>query len=460
MEIKETSMARHTRSLAISGGVMVMVGAALLAFTLGTAGPSAGEGRRQGPLVPTATYFPVAADFTFDLQRVEMTDDPITFPDETLDGFAITHFTYVTRYPLGLEFAATITPPEGVEVLSVNLMYRFPANSGGRVRAEATGNPNEWRAVAFDTRGLAPWMPLRVFWRISYSDLSLETTPVDVIYIDHTRPWWRAESEDVIAYWFDFPEELGRVVTESFVKVRDRFIQGFGGLLPFKPIVVIYPPGEAMGEWQSGGQINPRTTGLAQNDTYAAVLRVRGLEIEEIRKACIWNEARDLNWQMRFAASVATHEVAHLYQFYYGVRAPAWWIEGQATFFELELGPVDERLKALAARGIDLATLQFGGPSGEVGTAGPDGCTHLGYDMGASFINWLVYSHGGFEAHRQIVELIDQNVVLEQAVERVTGVPFAELERQWRTYIGLNPEPVIIPTSPYIFPPTITPPGQ
>lgn len=417
----------------------------------------------QGELLPTSTYFPIPDEFTFSQEVIALTDEPIHFPDQEVDGFTISDFTYITRFPTGLEFSATITPPEGAEIVSVNLVYRFPAGSQGRTRAENyTDNENEWRAVPFDTRGLAPWMPMSVTWRVAYGAEGLmESAPVEVIYIDHTREWFRAESEDVIVYWFDFPAEFGEVVVDAFVNVRDRFQKGFGGLLSFKPTVIIYPPGDLMGEWQSGGQINPRTTGQANSETYSAVLRVRGLEIEAIRKDCVWNEERNLEWQMIYAASVATHEVAHLYQYeFFSGLGPAWWIEGQATFFELDMGPVDQRLRRLASLGEDVATLQGNGPSGSVSTPASDGCTHLGYEMGASFINWLVNSYGGFETHLQIVKLTRTGMILSEAIEAATGVPLIELERQWRSYLGFGANPFILPTQEYRFPPTNTPFGQ
>ncbi len=414
----------------------------------------------QQGFLPTATYLPVADSFSFDFQRVNYTDDPIIFEDQEIDGITVSDFAYVTHYPEGLEFTATITLPDGVEAQSITLVYRFPNRNQGRVEAMPTGNPNEWHAVAFDRRGLPPWMTLDVFWRINIGGELVETEPVNVEYLDHTREWYRAESEDVILYWFGFSEELGSVVMEAFAHVRGRYQMVFGDL-DLKPRIVIFPPGDLMGEWQPGGQINPRTTGLLQGQSFASVLRIRGLEIEEIRQDCIWNEPRDEEWQMRYSASVATHEVAHLYQqAFFGGRGPTWWIEGGATFLELEMGPVDQRLRNLAVMGEDLATLQFGGPSGMVGTPAIDGCTHLGYEMGASFINYFVNNYGGYEALRQVVELVSQAVGIEEAMEQVSGVPFAELEREWRTYLGFDPDPYIMPTPAFQFPPTVTPFGQ
>ncbi|NDJ85348.1 MAG: hypothetical protein GYB66_05645 [Chloroflexi bacterium] len=420
------------------------------------------DGAAQEGALPTATYLPVGDDFTYTVEQVSMADAPILFDDQEVDGFSFTDFSYVTRYPAGLDFTATITPPEDVEIVSINLIYRFPAGTQGRVQAEPTANENEWNAVAFDTRGLPPWMTMDVFWRVAYGETGVaESDPVTVQYIDPTREWWRVESEDVIVYWFDFPQEMGEVLVTAFYNVRERYIRTFGDVLPFKPTVVIFPPGDAMGEWRPGGQINPRTTGMASSDTYSATLRVRGLEIEEIRQDCIWNEERDLEWQMRYTASVATHEVAHLYQYaFFGGRGPTWWIEGQATFLELEMGPVDQRLRYLAELGEDMPTLQGSGPSGMVGTPAIDGCTHLGYEIGASFINWLVNTQGGYETLGEIVQILSTGIGIDEAIEMATGVPFLELERQWRTYIGVAAEPYIRPTEPFRFPPTVTPFGQ
>lgn len=410
--------------------------------------------------LPSPTYLPISEDFSYSLERVSYTDDPIRFEDQSIDGFSFTDLTYITQYPAGLAFSAVISVPDNVEIASVNLIYRFPAGTQGR--ALATYEDGIWRATPYETRGLPPWMTMNIVWRVSYGDTGVvETEPVEVQYIDPTREWFRVESEDVIVYWFDFNEEFGEVVAEAFAQVRGRYIETFREPLPFKPTVVIFPPGDLLGEFRSGGQINPRTTGFANSDSYAAVLRIRGLEIEDIRSECIWNEPRDVEWQMRYSASVATHEVAHLYQYANGVagRSPAWWVEGQATYLELEMGPVDARLRNLAQMGEDLATLQGSGPSGMVGTPAIDGCTHLGYEIGASFINWLVNNYGA-ETHAQIVDLIARNTVLGDAIEIATGQSFAELESEWRRYIGLNPEPVIPPTQAFQFPPTPTPFGQ
>ena len=406
---------------------------------------------------PTATFLPVD-DLEYTIEQVMPNTDMIKFDDQEIDGFSFTNFTYESLYPRGLDFKATIKPSADEEIIAVTLFYEFAGGARSREQAVQTESDNEWQAVPYATGGLPPWQFMTVTFRISTaSGLSIETEPVTVHYHDPTRSWWRAESVDAVIYWFDFPQEFGDVLMPGIAAVQDKYEKGFGGRLSYRPIVIIFPPGDVLGEYRAGGQNNPRTTGSASRDTQSAVLRIRGLDIEEIRQDCIWNEPRDLDWQMEFSMSVATHEIAHLYQyeFFNGV-GPAWWIEGQATFFEWDSGQFDDRMRNLAQT-QDLATLQGSGPSGMVGTPASDGCTHLGYEMGTSFINWFVNTQGGYEAHRQVVELMDSNVLLAEALEQVSGVPFAELEMQWREYIGLNPEPFIRPTPTFPSFPTQAP---
>ncbi|MCI0714583.1 MAG: hypothetical protein L0154_30795 [Chloroflexi bacterium] len=406
---------------------------------------------------PTATLLPVD-DLEFAVELLEPSDEPVMFDDIEVDGYVFSVITYQTRYPRGLEFTFKVTPPEGVDLQSVNVKHEFAGGDRGRTQAQQIDEEGTWQAIPFERGGLPPWQVLDVTFTAAGGDGSgVETEPITVQYNDPTRPWWRGESADATIYWFDFPQELGDIVLKQVASVQDKYEKGFGGRLPYVPRVIIFPPGEAWGEFRTGGIGNDRTTGQANGSQQWAILRVRTLDIEDIRKDCIWNEPRDLNWQMSFAASVTTHEIAHLYQYeFFTTQGPAWWIEGQATFFESDSGNFDERIKAIA-RHEDLSSLQGTGPSGMVGTPAFDGCTHLGYEMGTSFINWWVNSYGGFEAHSEVVELMSRNISLADALEQISGVSFVELEKQWRAYVGLNPEPNFIPTPTFFNPLLVTP---
>ncbi|MBI5958490.1 MAG: hypothetical protein HY866_07145 [Chloroflexi bacterium] len=394
-----------------------------------------------------ATSSPLARaqdDYTYTV--VGGVDEPQTYPDQEVDGIRFTALAYRSLYPGGMEFTATITPPEGVTVSGATLFYTFATGKPGRIQAERGENPNEWIARPYEGRGLPPWHEIDVYWSARTGDTLTQSQPVHAVYYDATRQWFRAESEDMLVYWYGMPEDLGRYVLEAMAHNHARYLEGFGEALPYRPMAVIFPPGPDWNEYKGDSSIDDTQlgfTGTIVGEAGSTIQRVRTLEPAEIRKDCLWNpENPTAEFQMQQAASTTTHEVAHLYQQETGVqRGPAWWIEGQAMFFEtFEEYPVHERLRTLAnLRGGDLPTFQGAGPGGGALTASEDGCTHLIYDLGASFMSWLVDTHGGMDTYRGVVEEIRHGANLVQALETVTGQPFLDLENEWRAFLGVSP---------------------
>ena len=147
-------------------------------------------------------------------------------------------------------------------------------------------------------------------------------------------------------------------------------------------------------------------------------------------------EERTEQWRVeRTLYGTVPHEVAHLYQYDKGVSlGPNWWIEGQADYFTYSAGSYDARIRHLASL-QDIDNLE-----GNISafTYEADGCYALAYDMGVSFINFLLSNYGGIDTHAQLVDLISRNVVLADAVEQVTGKPFIEIQNEWRTYLGFR----------------------
>jgi len=407
-------------------------GAAVLALTLLLAGalPAAAQGD----------------DFAYTV--VGGKDEPQSYPDQQVNGYSFTGMTYRSRYPAGLEFRVIITPPEGTTIERVILYYTFATGKGGRITARPGDAPNEWIAIPYEGRGLPPWHEVDARWVVRGTPTDAETAPVHAVYYDPTREWYRAESEDILVYWYGMPVELGRYVLDAMAQNRARYLEGFGAPLPYRPLAVIFPPGPAWLEYRTDSGLDDTQlgyTGTTIQEAGSTIQRVRTLEPAEIRKNCIWNpENPTVEFQMQQAASTTTHEVAHLYQQELGVlRGPDWWVEGQAMFFETFAEyPVHERLSTLAElRGGDFPTLQGTGPGGGALTAAEDGCTHLIYDMGASFMTWLVETHGGMDTYRAIVEAMRGGYTVAEALEKATGQPFLELENQWRAFLGIPPVP-------------------
>jgi hypothetical protein len=112
-------------------------------------------------------------------------------------------------------------------------------------------------------------------------------------------------------------------------------------------------------------------------------------------------------------------------------------------------------VRNLAASNQLPALLEGSGPSQN--SVGPDGINRLGYDMGYVFYKWFVEIYG-LDAHREFMELLGPSIGFNAALEQVTGLPYQEIERQWRIWLGASPEaPTLVPIPTMRFPPTVTP---
>lgn len=379
-------------------------------------------------------------------------DEPQTYPDQAIDGFTFTDMAYRSLYPSGMQFTATITPPEGAEIDRVTLFYTFATGKGGRVAAEPGAAPGEWIAVPYSGRGLPPWHEVDAYWGVrTRQEVNVNSEPVHAVYYDARREWFRAESEDIVVYWYGMPEDLGRAVLDAMAGNRETYLAGFGEPLPYRPMAVIFAPGPDWSEYKGDESIDDTQTGFTGtivSEAGSTIQRVRTLEPAAIRANCIWNPQNPtIEFQINQAASTTVHEVAHLYQQELGVlHGPTWWIEGQATFFEtFPEYPVHERLSNLAElRGGDFPSFHGDGPGGGALTAAEDGCTHLIYDMGASFMRWLVDTQGGIDTYRAVVEEMKHGVALEQALETATGQSFLDLENAWRGFLGVAEVPLSV----------------
>ena len=163
----------------------------------------------------------------------------------------MTDFTYHSLYPLGLEFRAIIRPPEGVTISTVTLFYTFTTGMTSRQRAEPGDQPNEWVAILYEGGGLPPWHEMDVTWGIrAADDMTADSAPVHAVYYDPTREWYRAESDDIIVYWFGMPTELGHYVLDAMAGNQEKYLAGFGIRLPYRPVSVIFPPGAIWNEYR------------------------------------------------------------------------------------------------------------------------------------------------------------------------------------------------------------------
>lgn len=375
--------------------------------------------------------------------------------------WTLTDSSFTSNYPDGFSFKANASSTGG-ELVSVSVFYSFNPNEedDSRQRGEvdpATGDLNVFVAGT-NADGIPPWVTIAYRWRVLDAAGTVYWSQwfVENEYADNTHVWERRESEDVLIFEQEgLPAEAVDMAFAAMAEARPIYEEAFGRLLSYKPRMVLFNDLETFNEWRSfeyqqGGTI---TVGLA----YAQY----GMFVQVLRE----DDYED------FAYGIVVHEIAHLYQYdLYESRAPAWWTEGNATYFELsQFYDYEGRVRLFAATN-ELPRL-FVGEGPNTGGAGPDGSGRWGYDVGYTFNKWLVDNYG-WEAHRELIELLaapenmpfyEVDEFFEESLETVLGMSTDEIETAWRVWLGASgaaPTLFPTPTQSYVFPPTVTPFGQ
>ncbi len=372
------------------------------------------------PLLPTPTLPPVA-EAPYTLSAVG--GAPYTFTVEHGDPLGSSVVT--SRYPQGLEFA--LQPfADAAAWQDVSLRLTFVGGAQMRVAATWDAARGAWVALLDPAqRRLPAWAHMEARWRVRTGDGALlESAPFAADYADVTRRWWRCETDEMVVYWFGFsqdaPEAFAQKMAWALAATRNRRVQGFGGTLSYRAVGVIYDSWDTMREMEGGGPVN---RGGAFYDLGMSVLGSVGGD--------------DVEWLRDRMAFLTVHELVHLYQFEKlgGTLGPTWWVEGQAQWFGTHPGEYDARLRhLLTLQPLPTLTHEI---TRDIVQA--DGLPDLAYDMGASFINWLLAHYGGLPTHAAIVQRMHNGDDLYTAVEGVTGETFFALENAWRVYLGAPP---------------------
>lgn len=405
----------------------------------------AAPGRQDDSLnLPTPT--PVAVEQTpYTLTVVGGEAEALTFDHGEQDGFALGETTVVSQYPRGMIF--TINPASDTgDIQDVILFIRFVHGSGTRVVANWDEEMGAWVAHPWQTgEGQPAWTHFEFHWRVrDTSGASVDTEPIPIDYWDPGREWFRMESDLVILYWFGFgeddPDAIAQQMADSMAATQERRVLGFGRELSYKPIAVVYPSRDALAEIYGSGVANNRVAGFTSSDLGMSVQILRGTDVPPGNENCVWAlkpEEWTMEKRIETIYSTTTHEVVHLYQYDIlgGPLGPLWWTEGQPEWFSIAPGLYDRRLRHLGTlQDIPSLTTDIGSNLTQA-----DGCYALAYDVGPSFINFLLTNYGGIDTHRQIAALMRTGPTIYEAVERVTGKPFLDVENEWREYLGLKP---------------------
>lgn len=394
---------------------------------------------------PTPTL-PALEDVSYTLEKVGGVDQTLTFDLADQDAFTIGETTVTSQYPRGMTFTLDAQSENGA-ISDVTLYYKYVHDSGSRVDAEYDADNDQWVAHLWPTgEGTPVFMHLRLHWRIrDETDVFVDTEDFVTDYWDPNREWYRMESDDIVVYWFGFmeddPDYIARGVAERMAAASDRQIAGFGRRLSYKPLAMVYPDLETLGEIFPGGAANDNMIGFTSSDLGVSVQILYDLDqiADSADSECVWAsppESWTLEKRVERIFDATPHEVTHLYQYDVIGFPPGylWVSEGQAEFFANNFRGAWERLPYLATL-QDLTSLRNQLPSN---IPAADGCGALAYTAGAAFWNFLNINYGGMDTIAEIVALQRQQKSIYEAVETVTGKPFLEVENEWRVSYGFR----------------------
>jgi hypothetical protein len=443
----------------------VAVGLALAALTvlLVALPTAAGPTARDWTPIPTPTPYPVDEVY-YKLDTVGGDASPQIFPAQEVDGVMFGETTVETDFPAKMTFHANIGADSEIDRVNVLITYR---NGAERALTAQWGEETQaWSAFWNLSHQIPAWAEFEFRW--CARDTAGETVctePQPLTLVDPNQVWNRVTTDYAILYWYGFGEDqredIARRFTRAVASTRPRLIEGFGRDISYKPIAIVYPDGESSQQVLSWGLDAGSLQNAASLGMAVMVLAPTHVVWEEFADCSLfppeeWSMEYRLRWTLEADAQWG---LVHLYlgdmlrrqststsnfgwdSVNYG---SLFWLYGQARWFtNTSFGdwPCEEHVQQVAAEyGIrSLLRMNFYSDY-----KGPDGCPGFLDDVGASFINWLVYTYG-IETHRQIVELmtptedVPRGMDFEDAIEQATGKPFDELENEWRAYLELPP---------------------
>ncbi|MBI5960229.1 MAG: hypothetical protein HY866_15930 [Chloroflexi bacterium] len=350
--------------------------------------------------------------------------------------WTVSDLVFQSNYPNGFSFSAHINSSAGKIATGRVIWSHAPGTQRSRsfeVDAQTGILSASWQPGPGEST--PPWVGVTYLWDVTdEAGNTFQTEPQSTEYADTGREWLRTESEDVIVFSEGLPAEVNDLTVEAMAAQRETFRAAWGGLLPYKPRAILFGDRAVWDEWQIGLN-NTRVIGTTRPEWGATVQITSRGAVQDM------------------AYNTVPHEVAHLYQDEVaGLATVSWFIEGNATFFQLE-EPVyyENMVRELAASGNLPPLLQGTGP----GVRGP--YTHEGYAIGYTFWKWWVENYG-LEGHYQLMKLVGSGITRTQAIQQVSGLTLEEVESRWRVWLGASPvPPTLIPTPTFFFLPSPTP---
>jgi hypothetical protein len=354
--------------------------------------------------------------------------------------WTLSAINFQSQYPHGMTFSIRASSTGGpIVAASVEWVHRaHRAGQTRRIRREQAEIDPEtgvitavWEPMQSDA--VPPWVEVRYNWKLrdeAGNQLVSETLIAE--YEDYARPWIRTEADDVIVFSTGLSEEFNQTVIEAMESIKPKYVAGWGDPLPYRPRVILFADREDFDEWRIF-TFDTSTFGYVVGGFSTSVW---GGTVQVVTSAPDF-----------LAYSIVPHEIEHLYQQEYLAKrvsfTPDWFTEGDAVFYETHPRRFEQVDQYVARRVADNSVpplLDGLGPR----TGGADALE--GYYLGYTFMKWIDDTWG-IAKHREIMDLLADDLPFVTALEQALGMNKVEIERAWRRSIGASGDaPTLIPT--------------
>lgn len=388
-------------------------------------------------------------------------DEPARVENGEAD-WQIKRSEFVNNYPDGFVFLGNAESSGGpLESVSILFSHTPISENDTRIRGEVDSETGELRVNVSgpDAWGIPPWLPINYRWRVTDESGTVYFSEwiVGEIYADNTRDWSRYENEDAIIYMqAGLPNNIAETILSFTAATHNQYVAHFGQELSFVPRVMLFNDFATFNEWRAPDLDTSRIVVGQASRNWGAIVQF------------------DTAGDPVGLANTVVHEIAHLYQYdTYDGRAPAWWIEGQATFFEFEQD-YDYRARVVNNAVRNNLPMLFTS-AGAAAAVPPNTDDPLfirwHYDVGYTFVQYLEMTYGNavfLRLHELLAapEDVPNFEILEffaESIATAIGTDLQTLEREWRRSLGAPAErPTLIPTPTInmMFRATPTPFGQ
>ncbi|MCD4684516.1 MAG: hypothetical protein K8S97_01085 [Anaerolineae bacterium] len=173
--------------------------------------------------------------------------------------WTISRMDFTSVYPRGFQFVLD-AESSGGPIVSARVVWQHRptnrANEPVRVR-RATGEIDMESMIITATwepsgaTNVPPWVAVYYAWELRDEAGNEYVTERQMAeYADASRVWTRLETDDAIIFSEGMVAGAGELVAEALAATRQKYLDGWGGTLPYKPRIILFHDFDTFNEWR------------------------------------------------------------------------------------------------------------------------------------------------------------------------------------------------------------------